>query len=83
MRRFDFDENEDDVDKFFDENAENDDVSEMQIELSFAYRDLNQKLLKNVIKVCEKSFWWKFYSLTTRLMMIRGTYENLKKLEEE
>ena len=83
MRRFDFDENEDDVDKFFDENAENDDVSEMQIELSFAYRDLNQKLLKNVIKVCEKSFWWKFYYLTTRLMMIRGTYENLKKLEEE
>lgn len=86
MRRFDFeennDENKDDVDKFFDENNE-DDISDMQIELSFAYRDLNQKLLSNVIQVCQKSFFWRFYSLTTRLMIIRVAYENLKKLEEE
>lgn len=85
MRRFDFeennDENKDDVDKFFDENE--DEVSDVQIELSFAYRDLNQKLLSNVIQVCQKSLFWRFYSLTTRLMMIRVAYENLKKLEEE
>lgn len=84
MRRFEFEDNENDdekdVDKFF---SEEDDTGDIHIDFSLAYRDLNQKLLFNAIRVCEKSIFWKFYSLSTRLAKIRTAYEDLKKLEEE
>jgi hypothetical protein len=44
-------------------------------------RDLNHRLLGRVIKMLEKSFWWKFYSLKKRLDMIDLTYNRLLSLE--
>lgn len=97
MRRFDYDENEEyreDVDKFFSE--ENGDLSPeqykaimeeeqafQQMQVRFVYRDLNHRVLRSAIRMCEKSFWWWFYSQDTRLRMIDRAYKRLRKLEEE
>jgi hypothetical protein len=43
---------------------------------------LNQKLIAKSIKVCEKSFFWKFYSLQTQLSMISKVYFQLRDLQE-
>jgi hypothetical protein len=96
MRRFNYDDNEefrDDVDKFF--GDEDDDLDEMEkyqdlVEEQFAleeaqieieYSKLNQRILQTAVSICEKSFWWSFFSLHTRTKMITDTYKKLKKLE--
>jgi hypothetical protein len=97
MRRFNYDENEEyreDVDKFFSE--EGGDISDeqykaimeeemqlQQLQVRFVYRDLNHRVLRSAIRMCEKSFWWWFYSQDTRLRMIDRAYKRLRKLEEE
>jgi hypothetical protein len=96
MRRFNYDDNEEyreDVDKFFGE--ENQEVDEQfgdvdyeermiqDLQIDFAYRDLNHRLLRTAIRICEKSFLWWFFSQNTRLKMIEKAYETLRDLEEE
>lgn len=87
---------QDGVDNFFDEEDEDfedvtpewtkamveEDIKIQQLHVSLAYRELNDRLLANAIQVVENSFWWKFYSLSTRLKMISQAYETLKTLEE-
>lgn len=94
MRRFDYDDNEEyreDVDNFFDSGSDEGitpdeyraivkQEQEMQaVQLNLAYRDMNSHLLCRAIKMLEKSFWWRFYSLDTRLKMIERTYHRLKR----
>ena len=97
MRRFNYDENDEyreDVDKFFGEDQQ--DISDaeykaimeqeqaiQQLQIRFVYRDLNHRMLRTAIRMCEKSFWWWFYSHNTRLKMIDKAYKQLRKLEEE
>jgi hypothetical protein len=97
MRRFNYDDNEeyrDDVDKFFQNDM--DDVTPEEykmimeqegvfedLQLQVVNRDLNNRLLRAAVRICEKSFWWRFYSLNTRLNQISIVYKHLKNLEEE
>lgn len=53
------------------------------VQVQIVYRDLNHRILRAAVKVCEKSFWWRFLSIDTRLKHIDATYKQLKKLEEE
>lgn len=98
MRRFNYDENEEyreDVDKFFSEEG-NGDLTDaqykaimeeeqhmQQLQIRFVYRDLNHRVLRSAIRMCEKSLWWWFYSQDTRLRMIDRAYRRLRKLEED
>lgn len=97
MRRFNYEDNEEyreDVDKFFAEGKDamsedeiyktmldDDDVTQQQMQ--FVDRDLNHRVLRSAIRLCEKSFWWRFYSHETRLNMVEKTYKMLKQLEDE
>ena len=94
MRRFDYDENEEyreDVDKFFEADneispgqfnsiiREENEIQELQLE--FVNRDLNYRILRSAIKMCEKTFFWSFRSHISRLNMIKETYNRFRELE--
>lgn len=99
MRRFNYEDNDEyreDVDKFFSEDmgGQSDNLDDYRkimesesffedVQVTVVYRDLNHRLLRAAVRVCEKSFWWRFRSLDTRLKQINAVYEQLKKLEEE
>ena len=97
MRRFDYDENEEyreDVDRFFEEEEDNgrltpdqyeaimkeDEIQELQID--FVNRDLNYRILRSAIKMCEKTLFWKFRFHKTKLNMIEKAYNKFRALEE-
>lgn len=99
MRRFNYDDNEEyreDVDKFFGEGGEEqiltpeeykalveNEQALQEFHLRLAHRDLNHRALRTAIRVCEKSWFWRFYSLDTRLKKIDRAYKKVRKLEEE
>lgn len=98
MRRFNYDDNEEyreDVDNFFDGDQGQgmspeeykalmeEELKLQQWQISLVYRDLNSRVLRTAIKMCERSFWWRFYSHDTRLRMIDKAYKKLKNLEEQ
>lgn len=88
-----------DVDKFFAESMGNQNFGDLtdeeykmmmenesifeDMQVQIVYRDLNHRILRAAVRVCEKSFWWRFLSIDTRLKHIDATYKHLKKLEEE
>lgn len=53
-----------------------------EAQLDVAYRELSHRTLRAAVRVCEKSFWWGFYSINTRMKMIAEAYHKLKNLEE-
>lgn len=93
MKRFDYDENEDDI-PYYDQGDEQDispeeysemmrrqdAISLMQIEL--ASLDLRQRLLFKITKVLEKSFWWKFKTTNSKLKEISLAYHTLKMITD-
>ena len=87
MRRFDYDDNEefqDDVNNFFQDNEDFfADEEALQSSLDFVAQDYNLTIMQTVVEMLEKSFWWKFISLNTRLKMIEKTFRKFKKLQEE
>lgn len=93
MRRFNYEENDDnyreEIDNFFSDHRDITDEQfkaeeQMQeVQIKFVSRELNHRVLRTSIRTCEKSFWWWFYSQTTRLKMIEIAYKQLRKLEEE
>lgn len=40
------------------------------------------RILEAAIKICENSFFWKFYKLQTKLNKIKESYDFLRNLEE-
>lgn len=91
MREYDYDENsdefQDEMEEFFEEEYEEyqaellkkkDVLKAMEMELVENSMDL--KLLKDVTKMLQKSFWWRFYSFKTRLKMITQAYAVIDKL---
>lgn len=90
MSRFDQDDNEerDDVDRFFNEdNGRYDELVQEEIELQeaqldIAHREINNRLFRTAIRLCEKSWFWPFYSLSTRLRMVTEAVKKLKRLED-
>lgn len=99
MRRFDYDDNEEyreDVDNFFggEEGATfitpeeykailQEEREMQQLQIDIVHRELNERLLMRVTKMLEKSFWWRFYSLETRLRMIEKAYRRMKRISEK
>lgn len=89
MRRFDYDDNEDHregVDNFFDgdEDPELRAMIESEaMQFQVATRDLGDRFLFRVVRSLEKSFFWRFYSLETRLRMVEEAYRRLAKLRDE
>lgn len=78
----------------FGDDEENDDEEEINDEERFIQSpdffsmaqfplESGNPLLDYSIKICEKSFFWKFYSLQTKLSKIKETYIFLIDLEEE
>lgn len=95
MRRFNYDDNDefpDDADQFSnDKNHEPNNGYEDYLAEEFAlqeariniqHRQIDFRMMRAAIKLCENTFMWSFYSLPTRLKMISDTYKKLRKLEE-
>jgi hypothetical protein len=40
----------------------------------------NENLIGSAIKICENSFFWKFYSIEKKIKLIKKTYSFLEKL---
>lgn len=95
MKRFEFeddeDDNEDDDDifgegkpmtpkEYRDILAEERALEQETVELE--YLDIANKLMKEAVRVCEKSFLWKFYGLQTRLDMISKAYIKLRDIRD-
>ncbi len=90
MRQFNYDDEYEE--NFFpdtgDDQPSEEDVAELLerreqldlIQLDLVDFDLQQKLLSKAIKMCEKSFWWRFKSNTSRLVKINETYHILKSI---
>jgi hypothetical protein len=51
-------------------------------QLNIAQQELNHRILRAAIRFVENSFWWRFYSVDTRLMQIEKVYRKLRRLEE-
>ena len=91
MRRFNYDDNDEfreDIDRFFNEEVEKyeklveEEFALQEAQLDIAYREFNHKVMRTAVRICEKSFWWSFYSPTTRVKMILDTYAKLKKVDD-
>ena len=52
-------------------------------QMEIVQRDINDRTLFESIRMLEKSFWWRFYSLKTRMKMIKEVYTKLKRLGEK
>ena len=76
---FDMDENNQDEFEHLNDGSEI--IGFAQIDL-MAFQ-LNQKLLKKAVDLAEKSLFWRFRSLETKLKKIETIYQSLKKLLEE
>ena len=94
MRNFEYNEDENDVDKFWQGEEDDDDMEEEEygvkqmelihaMEMQLAERDLDLRALKIVIKMLEKSFCWRFYKFQTKLKMITKSYFVLIKMLEK
>lgn len=80
-------------DKYFDEDHDDDDdfddvyheeSKQLKLaELALVEFNLNRRILGNVVKMLENSFWWRFLSYKTKLNMIRNTYHELNNLIED
>jgi hypothetical protein len=85
MKRFSFGGDEDNEDEE-EMDAESEarymfpDPSEFITMTQFENPDHN--LLNYTIKICEKSWFWNFYRVSTKIKMIRQVFENLKIMTE-
>lgn len=63
---------------FIDENRELQRAS-----FDLAVRDVEDRFLFRIVKMLERSFWWRFYSHETRMKMIEKTYKRMKRISEK
>lgn len=82
MRKFYFEDNFDDDEEEIAENEIHEDqVAMAQIDLFEL--ELNKKILIMAVKICEKSFFWKFYSCYRKLKLIEDSYNKILKILNE
>lgn len=79
MKRFRFDDDEENEEENDEENHHMgpEFFSMAQFPLDYG----NNNILDSSIKICEKSFFWKFYKLQTKLNKIKEAYNFLRDLE--
>lgn len=75
MRRFNFGEEDEEEDYEDDEKFIHGAFSQFPFE--------NESLISSAIKICESSFFWKFYSIDKKLKILKKTYDFLEKLLDE
>ncbi len=87
MRRFDADDNEefqDELEEMFEFEFDEDFAAKSEIisvlQLDLVEYDINQKLLQTVIKMCEKSWGWRFRRTKTKVRIITEAYKSLADL---
>lgn len=77
----------------FDEFPDNDDYKNLLnqqnalegFHLHLLEKNISEKILSRSIRVCEKAFFWKFYSINSKLSAISRVYDNfinILKIEE-
>jgi hypothetical protein len=64
----------DEIESFFDETLEDQQQYIEVLESQLDAKEANRKLLSQAIRVSEKSFFWKFYSLSRKLNTVKKTY---------
>lgn len=96
MRKFNYDDNDDfreDIDKFFEDDGEGDsdggyddflkeEFAIQEARVAVQNREINYKMMRAAVRICEKTFLWTFYSIPTRMKMISDAYKKLRKLED-
>lgn len=87
MRRFYFDDNgdepEEEMDQYFDMDELEGAAAIIDItNLRLAERDQNQNLLRSVIKMLSKNWFWRFRSAESQAAMITKTYNAMLALFE-
>lgn len=88
MREYDYDDedqDQDEMEELFDEEYEEYEAVEKghilkAMEMELVENSMDLKLLKDVTKMLEKSFWWRFYSFETKLKMVTQAYAVIDKL---
>lgn len=73
-------EEEDDFDEFYENDYKNLLNQQNALEgfhLHLLEKKISDRVLNRSIRVCEKSFFWKFYSINSKLTKISKVYENL------
>ena len=89
MRRFNYDDSseEDEIDNLFSDrmdDLEGEQLAEERFyqmaQLDLAQFELNQHLLHLALQLAEKSFFWRFYKIQTKLNIISKIYKNLNDL---
>lgn len=65
---------QDEIESFFDETLEDQQQYIGVLESQLDAKEANRKLLSQAIRVSEKSFFWKFYSLSRKLNIVKKTY---------
>jgi hypothetical protein len=93
MRNFFFEDKDDPEyrDSYYEDEEENEANFMIPAQLEFMHIaqldlvsvDLNQKLLFETIKMLEKGWLWRFYSLEKKLKLVKKTYAELTSLMEE
>ena len=74
------DDGQEEIESFFDETLEDQQQYIEVLESQIDAKEVNRKLLSQAIKVSEKSFFWKFYSLSKKLNIIKKTYVHFVKM---
>ncbi len=93
MKRFNFDENDDQEDEVDDFDHEGEHMSQeeykvlieeqqilQQLQYELSQQELEQNLLAQAVAVCEKAITWRFQSLETQLRKIAKAFKMMKKL---
>jgi len=85
MRHYDYDEDEEneDVDKFFEENRNDDEEPEPVYADIFGeegFVDTDIEMLHIALRMCERSWFWRFRSFKTKLTLVATTYATLKRI---
>lgn len=77
MRKFYFEDNfeEDDDEEKIENKIHEDQIAMAQMDLFEI--EMNKKILIMAIKICEKSFFWPFYSCNYKLNLIKISYNKL------
>lgn len=79
LEKYDDDDDIDDDSFYEDDFYEKEDMIK-ELEISFQENKSKANILKQSVKICSYSFFWRFYSYQTKLKMIEECYKRLSDL---
>ena len=73
------DDDDDDFEEDFDEDFDEDDpVMTEMIQIEIASQDLNQKIFSTALQIAEKTWFWNFKSISSKLNLIKKIYSEIE-----